>query len=92
MRAFAGHLQMGVDGVAHRVGRPFLDEIDMRHLAGRMDAGIGAAGAAQRDLFAAKSLDRLLDRRLHRMLARLALPAGIEAAVIFDVEAVTRHS
>ena len=70
--ALAGHLQMRVDGVAHLVVRPGLGEVDMRHLAGGMDAGIGAAGAAQRHCLAAESLDRLLDRLLHRRLVRPA--------------------
>ena len=64
----------------------------MRHLAGCVHAGIGAAGAAQRNLLAAEFLDRLLDRLLHRRLVGLALPAGVQAAVIFDVEAKTRHA
>ena len=63
----------------------------MRDLPRRVDAGIGAAGAADRHVLAAKPLDRLLDRRLHGMLPGLPLPAGIGAAVIFDVEAVAGH-
>ncbi|GLR40672.1 hypothetical protein GCM10007880_11880 [Mesorhizobium amorphae] len=84
-------MQMRVDGVAHLVARPRLGEVDMRHLCGRMHAGIGAAGGTQPDLFAAESFDRLFDRLLHRRLIRLVLPAGKLAAVIFDVEAKTRH-
>ena len=38
--------QMRGERVAHGVGVPFLREIDMRDLAERMHAGIGAAGAA----------------------------------------------
>ena len=64
----------------------------MRHLPGGMHAGIGAAGSAQRNRLAAEAQHRLLDRRLHRMLAGLPLPAGIGRAVIFDVEAVARHT
>ena len=56
-----------------------------------VDAGIGAAGAANGHVLAGKTLDRLLDRRLHGMLSRLPLPAGIGAPVIFDVEAIAGH-
>ena len=40
--------QMRVDGIAHRVGVPVLGEIDMRDLAERMHAGVGAPGAVRR--------------------------------------------
>jgi hypothetical protein len=36
---------MRVERVAHRVDVPVLGEIDMRHLATRVHAGIGAPGA-----------------------------------------------
>ena len=64
----------------------------MRHLAGGVNAGIGAAGAAQGNLLAAEFLDRLLESMLNSRVVGLVLPAGEKAAVIFDVEAKTRHS
>ena len=63
----------------------------MGDLRGRMYAGIGAAGATQRDLVAAEFCHRLLDGGLHRMQAGLPLPTGIGATVIFDVQAIARH-
>ncbi|RUZ08199.1 hypothetical protein EN958_21000, partial [Mesorhizobium sp. M7A.F.Ca.CA.002.15.1.1] len=56
-----------------------------------VNAHLQAAGGAQPDRFAAEFFDRLFDRLLHRRLIRLVLPAGKQAAVIFDVEAKTRH-
>jgi hypothetical protein len=44
--------QMRVERIAHGVGIPVLHEIDMRDLAARVHAGIGAAGALHQDLFA----------------------------------------
>ena len=88
----AGRLQMRVNGVAHLVVGPRLGEVDMRYLGGRVDAGVGAAGGAQPHRLAAEFLDRLLYRLLHRRLIRLVLPAGEEAAVIFDIETKTRHT
>ena len=63
----------------------------MRDLSRRMHAGVGAPGAADRHHLAAEGVNRLLDRRLHRMLPGLPLPAGIGRAVIFDVDAVAGH-
>ena len=76
--------QMRVERIAHRVGVPVLGEIDMRHLAERMHAGIGAAGALHRDRLAAEGLDRRGQRALHRSAVGLDLPAGERRAVIFD--------
>ena len=49
--------QMGVERVAHGVAVPVLGEVDMRDLAERVHAGIGAAGAADGDALAAKGGD-----------------------------------
>ena len=64
--------QMKVDRVAHRVGVPVLGEIDMRDLAERMHAGIGAAGAGDGDALAVESLRR---RRSVRPAPRRHSPA-----------------
>ena len=63
----------------------------MGDLAEGMDAGIGAAGALDRDRLAREGGDRLLDRLLHRAAVLLPLPADKGAAVIFDGQLVARH-
>src|SRR5262245_60504128 len=82
---------MGVHRIAHRVRRPVLAEVHMRHLPGGVHAGVGAPGTAKPNLLSAKVPKSLFECRLHRGLAGLPLPAGIATAVIFDVEAITRH-
>ena len=60
---------MEIDRVAHVVGVPVLGEIDMRDLAQRMHAGIGAAGAVHGDALAGECRNRrgqrALDGRRH---------------------------
>ncbi len=63
----------------------------MHHLARRVHAGIGAAGALHARAFAAEAGERLLQRLLHGAPRLLPLPADIGAAVIFDNELVARH-
>ena len=69
-----------------------LAEYRARNLPLPLVVNFGTAGSAQPDLFAAEFFDRLLDRLLDRRLVRLMLPAGKQTAVIFDVEAKTRHA
>ena len=76
--------QMRVERIAHGVGVPVLGEIDMRDLAERMDAGIGAARAADGDLLAGEAPDGRLERALDRRAVGLDLPADERRAVIFD--------
>ncbi len=83
--------QMGVEGVAHRVGRPVADKVDMGDLTEGMDAGVGAPGALDHDRLAAKGGDRLFDRLLYGAAVLLTLPADIGAAVIFDGQLVAGH-
>ena len=64
-----------VERVAHLVGREILFQIEMRHLAQGMHAGIGAAGAGDGDALAGEFFDRLFQRALHRRAIVLALPA-----------------
>ena len=69
----------------------FLGEVQMRHLAGGMNAGIGAPGADRCHGLAAELVDRLFDRLLHGEPILLALPADKAAAVIFEGELVAVH-
>ena len=84
--------QMEIDRVAHLVDVPILGEIDMRDLAERMHAGIGASGADDRDALAGKSRDRFGEHALHRDAIVLRLPADKGRAVIFDGELVAGHA
>ena len=51
-------------------------------LAERVDAGIGAAGGRDADLFARDLVPGRFDDALHRRLARLNLPPGVGRAVV----------
>src|SRR6185437_13345608 len=83
--------QMKVDGVAHRVGVPLFGEIDMRDLAERMHARIGAAGAAHRGALGGECRDGVGQRALDRGTVVLRLPAHIRRAVILERELVAGH-
>ena len=80
-----------IERVAHLVRREFLLQIEMRHLAQRMHAGIGAARAGDGDALAGEFQDRLFQRALHRRPIVLPLPADKRRAVIFEGEAIARH-
>ena len=64
-----------IEGITHLVGRKILFQVEMRHLALGMDAGIGAARACDGDAQAGEFLDRVFQRALHRGAIVLALPA-----------------
>ncbi len=83
--------KMRVEPVAQLVARPFALKIEMRDLAERVHAGVGAPGAAERRRFAGQTVERLLDRLLHRAPVRLALPADERSAVILDGQLEARH-
>ena len=83
--------QMRVERVADGVGLALAGQIEMRDLAERVDAGVGAAGALHHDLLAGERLDRRHDRALHRRRIVLVLPAGERRAVVFDEDFVARH-
>jgi hypothetical protein len=70
---------------------PVAFEVEMHHLAERMNPRVGTSGGLGDDALATETLDRLLEQLLHRQIVRLPLPAAEEAAVIFDGEAVARH-
>ena len=50
----------------HGVDRPFAREVEVGDLAQRVHAGVGAAGAAQRNRLAREFVDRLGEAPLHR--------------------------
>jgi hypothetical protein len=87
----ASEAEMRVDRIADTLSVPLPRQVDMRDLRRGMDARIRAPGAPDRDLLAGEGQDRFLDRLLDGARSRLALPAGIGAAVIFDVEPVAGH-
>ena len=80
-----------IERVAHLVGREILLQIEMRHLAQGMHAGIGAARARDRHALAGKFLDGVFQRALHRRAIVLALPADKGAAVIFQGQAIAHQ-
>ena len=84
-------LEMGIRGVPHRVRPPFAIEVDMHHLMGGMNAGIGAAGAVDAHRLPGETSDCLLDGLLNRAPVGLELPPGKRRPVIFDDEHVARH-
>ena len=73
-----------IQRIAYAPRGKFLLKIEMRHLAQRMHARIGAAGPVHGDAFAGKLLDRVLQRALNRAAIVLSLPADEFAAVIFQ--------
>ncbi len=63
----------------------------MRHLAARVHAGVGAAGALDVGLFPGQRLDGRGKDALHSRPVGLDLPAGEGGAVIFDGQLVAGH-
>ncbi len=66
-------------------------KVDMRDLAQRMHAGVGAPGAMGGRALARHGEKRVLQRLLDRKAILLALPADERRAVIFEGELETRH-
>ncbi len=60
--------------------------LEARHLAERVNAGVGATGDGQLRVRAEDPLDRVLDLGLDRPLSGLRGPAGEPATVVGDVE------
>ena len=78
----------------HRVGDllgPVQREIDVRHLPGRMDTGIGAPGPGDLGRGAFDLRRRVFKRALDSGDARQPHPALVRAAMVFDQELVARH-
>src|SRR4051812_18504773 len=63
----------------------------MQHLAGGMDARIGAPGSLQAQFLAAEGLDGPLDSALNSRQVVLRLITGIGASIIFDGQLVAGH-
>jgi hypothetical protein len=63
----------------------------MRNLAAGVNAGIGAASAADDYPLTAKGGEGGLDRLLNGRPIRLPLPADEQPAIIFDREFLARH-
>ena len=83
---------MIVQRVGHLVGRPGDLKVDMGDLAKRVNPGIGAPGGMRGDRRIVEHGGGLLQHLLHRGRIGLALPALERAAVILDIETVTRHA
>ena len=83
--------QTGVERVAQDIGAPDLCKIRVGDLALRVNAGVGAPRAADRDGLAAERMKRGLDCFLHGEAIGLALPADERRAVIFDDELIAGH-
>ena len=56
---------MEVERLAHAKRLPLLGEVEVRHLAQRVHAGVGAASAAHARRLAAEAEQRILERALH---------------------------
>jgi hypothetical protein len=76
--------QMGIDGIADGVGVPGPGEVDMRHLAERVHARIGASCPLHVNALAAECGYRRCQDALDRYAIVLHLPADERGAVIFD--------
>ncbi len=84
-------LQMEIERLAEPERVPVLRQVAMRHLAERVHPGIGAPGGGDARRVRFQLRQRRLDRRLHRRLVFLPLPAGERPAVILDFQGVARH-
>jgi len=72
----------GANGAVGTVGAA----VEVHHLAGGVNPGIGAAGAGHLDGFVGNASQRRLDRGLDADTVLLALPAHVGRAVVFDAE------
>ena len=82
---------MEVERLAHAERLPLLGEVEVRHLAQRVHARVGAASAAHASRLAREAEHRILERALHGRAIGLALPAEERRAVVFDGDAVAGH-
>src|SRR4029077_9225090 len=83
--------QVCVDGIAHRVRVPGLREIDMSHLAERMDAGIGPPGPLDGCRLATKGGYCRGQQSLNSQTGILHLPADERRSVILNDELIAGH-
>src|SRR5258708_5686766 len=82
---------MEIDGGSHRVGGPLIGEVEVRHLAERVHAGIGPSRSRHANALAGKGHHGVLECSLDRRAVLLALPADERRAVVFDCELVAGH-
>src|SRR5258708_24342503 len=82
---------MEIDGGPHRVDSPLIGEVEVRHLAERVHAGIGPPRSRRANALAGEGQHGFLECSLHRRAVLLALPADERRAVIFDRELVAGH-
>ena len=84
--------EMRVQPFAEPKRIPVALKVDVRDLAHRMYARIGAAGPVHAGALAAKGEKRVFQHFLDRDAVRLPLPADKRAAVVFESELVARHA
>ncbi len=83
--------QMRVEGAGEPERGPVAREVDMRDLAGRVDAGVGAPGAGDEGGRRVDAGGGGLERALDARAVGLALPAAERTAVIFEAKGVAGH-
>ncbi len=84
----------GVERAAEFGGRPFRRHAYAGRLPPGVNARVGAAGAERRDRRIAQSREGVFERRLHRALIGLALPARESCAVVLqhELDGALRHA
>src|ERR1019366_4992751 len=83
--------QKMIEGIAHLVGRDVLLQVEMRHLAQGMHAGVGTPRAGDGNARTGKFLDGVFERALHGWAVVLALPADKGSAVIFQGQTIAHQ-
>ena len=84
--------KMRVEPLAEPEGLPVALKVDMRDLAQRMHAGVGAPRAMGGRALAGHGEEGALQRLLDRKAVLLPLPADERRAVIFEGELEARHA
>jgi len=84
--------QQRVEAAADPVERDRALGAKARDLAARVDAGVGARRAGDRDLVSQQPGERGLELALHRRAVVLALPAAQRGAVVLDDEPDVPHA
>ena len=85
-------LKQRVEPLAEPERLPVALEVDMRDLAQRMDARVGAPRAVGDRALSRHGEQGVLQRLLNRKPVLLPLPADERRAVVFDGELIARHS
>ena len=84
--------QIEIDRFSDAASIPSLFKIEVRDLSQRVHAGVRATRAVERRRLAAERCYRRFNRTLHGRNAGLALPTGEGRSVVFDCNAIARHS